>query len=64
VSVEAVDSDKEDGVLGNQLAELEKLDAANEAIESNVDIEANAADEAHMPNEADKANDAIETFEC
>jgi uncharacterized cysteine cluster protein YcgN (CxxCxxCC family) len=29
VSVKAVESDDEDGVLGNQLAELEKLDAAN-----------------------------------
>ncbi len=28
VSVEAVDSDNEDGVLDNQLAELEKLDVA------------------------------------
>jgi hypothetical protein len=35
VSVEAVDSDDEDGVLDNQLAVLEKLDAANEAIVSN-----------------------------
>ncbi len=35
VSVKAVDSDKKDGVLDNQLAELEKLDAANEAIVSN-----------------------------
>ncbi len=35
MSVEAVDSDDEDGVLDNQLAVLEKLDAANEAIVSN-----------------------------
>ena len=33
-SVEAIDSDNEDGVFGNQLAELEKLDAANKAIVS------------------------------
>jgi hypothetical protein len=58
---EAIDSDNEDGVLDNQLAELEKLDAANEAVVSDVAIEANAANEAHMANEADKADDAIET---
>jgi hypothetical protein len=43
VSVKAIDSDNEDGLLDNQLAELEKLDAANEANVSNVVIEANKA---------------------
>ncbi len=41
MSIKAIDSDNEDGVLDNQLAELEKLDAANKAIVSNVVIEAN-----------------------
>jgi hypothetical protein len=35
LSVEAIDSDNEDGVFGNQLAELEILDAASKAIVSN-----------------------------
>ncbi len=35
MSVKAIDSDDEDRVLDNQLAELEKLEAANEAIVSN-----------------------------
>jgi hypothetical protein len=64
VSAKAIDSDNEDGVLDNQLAELEKLDAANEAVVSNVAIEAHAADEAHMANEADKADDAIKTIKA
>ena len=53
----SIDSDNEaDGVLDNQFNELEKLDAANEAIVSNQVILVDKADVANKTNKSNKAD--------
>ena len=62
VANEAADSDDEaNGVLDNQLAELEKLDAANKAIVSNKADDAVESNAANNADSADEAADAAET---